>query len=131
MKNRRESCLGIFAIDTAALLRTSLSLLKALTVILLALRLGALAPPLHMRLVVMLDREYILTIEALAISPTDSSLGETLTILGLASRLGAFALDLAFHLGLLAVERQQVVDLPLGCIGSQVQKVIELRKSNL
>lgn len=82
MKNNRcESCLGIFAIATAALLGTSLPLLKALTVILLTLGLGTLAASLHMHLLVMLHWVCILTIEALAISPTDSPLGETLAIL--------------------------------------------------
>lgn len=122
MKNRDGSSLGIFAVDAAALLGTGLSLLKALAVVFLAFGLGALAAPLHMRLVVVFHWEYVLAIEALAVSPTDASLGETLAILGLASRLGAFTLDLALHLGLLAVQRQQIVDLALSYIGRESTK---------
>lgn len=104
MKNRSESCFGIFAVDTAAFFRTGLSLLKTLTVIFLALGLRALAATLYMGLLVMLHGKNVLAIETLAISATDPSLGETLAILGLTSGFGAFTLDLALYLGLFAVE---------------------------
>jgi hypothetical protein len=131
MKNRRESCLGVFAVDAAALVRAALSLLEALAVVLLALRFGALAAALHMRLLVVLHRVDVLAIEALAVSPAHPPLREALTVLGLASRFGALALDLALDLGLFAVEGEEVVDLAFGWVGAGVQKVMELRKSSL
>lgn len=103
----------ILAVGAAALLGACFSLLKALTVIFLALRLGTLASLLHHRLLEMLNWIDILTIFAFTLRPAYPTLREAFTILGLALRFRAFAAYFPLNFWLIGVQGQQIVNLAL------------------
>ena len=63
------SVFAIFAVDAAALIGAWLSLLEALTVVLGALRLRALAPLLHHYLLQVLCRVEVVAVDALTVTP--------------------------------------------------------------
>lgn len=99
-----DSSLMILAVSAAAFLGTCFSLLKTLTVILLALRLGTFTSLLHHRLLEMLNRMDILTIFAFTFSPAYPALCEAFTVLGLALRFRAFAAHLPLYFWLIGVQ---------------------------
>lgn len=108
-----ESSLVILAVSAAAFLGACFSLLKALTIILLALRLGTFTSLLHHRFLKMLNRMDILTIFAFTLCPAYPALREAFTVLGLALRFCAFAAHLPLDFRLIGVQRQQIVYLAL------------------
>ena len=74
------SVFAIFAVDAAALIGAGLTLLKALTVVLGALRLRALAPLLHYYLFQVLCGVKVVAVDALTVTPTNLPPGKALTV---------------------------------------------------
>ena len=74
------SVFAIFAVDAAALIGAGLPLLEALTVVLGALRLRALAPLLHHYLFHVLRGVKVVAVDAFAVTPTHLPPGKALAV---------------------------------------------------